>query len=73
LKFYYIIINPQIGKIKQNDVIIDNLEVLLHHNQFVRPQIGQITQLRITKMQKNSKISNICTKIAPFRAKMRQN
>jgi len=32
--------------------IIDNLEVLLHHNLFVRSQIGQITQLLITKTQK---------------------
>jgi len=30
----------------------DILEVLLRYNQFVRPQIGQITQLRNTKTQK---------------------
>jgi len=54
----------------QNNIIIDILEILLHHNQFVRQQNGQITQLRITKMQKNSKI---CTKIAPLRAKMWKN
>jgi len=35
-----------------NDVITDILEFLLRHNQFARPQIGQITQLRINKMQK---------------------
>jgi len=35
-----------------NDIIIDILEVLLCQL-FLRPQIGQITQLRITKAQKN--------------------
>jgi len=39
----------------QNDIIIGILEVLLRYTsyyQFVRPQIGQITQLRNTKSQK---------------------
>jgi len=36
----------------QNDVIIDIFGISLCNNKFVRPQIGQITQLRITKTQK---------------------
>jgi len=36
----------------QNDVVIDIIEVLLRHILFARPQIGLITQLRITKTQK---------------------
>jgi len=32
-------------------------EVLLCHSQFLRPKIGQITQLQITERQKRSKYS----------------
>jgi len=35
-----------------NDVTFDIFEVLLHHNYFEIPQIGQITQFQITKTQK---------------------
>jgi len=44
-----------------DDIIFDILEVLLYHNQFERPLIGQITLLQITKTQK-PKLSNIFTK-----------
>jgi len=38
----------------------DFLEVLLHESEFVRSQIGQITQLRITESQKIKTIQCFC-------------